>query len=85
MKKLRKALKELAEKQEEILRENDHKSYDDFSIKELWKMAFDELMELCEEMHNSNATVESITKECCDVSNYMMMIADNAKKEKEIR
>jgi hypothetical protein len=74
---MRKALRNFADRQEEILKENDHKNgwhncFDGW----LWDRALLEMLELRDEIKHGKSS-GSIRRECCDVANYMMMIFDN--------
>ena len=75
---MRKALRMFAEKQEAILKENDYKNgWDNCSDRYLIVRALAEMAEL----HKAILSGGDIVRECCDVANFMMMIADNNKTE----
>jgi len=61
------------------LRENDHKGdwRLELSIPELWELLEDEIEELAQAI-NSNLGSQEIVRECADVANFAMMIADVA-------
>jgi len=61
------------------LRENDHKGdwRLELGIPELWELLEDEIEELAQAI-NSNLGSQEIVRECADVANFAMMIADVA-------
>jgi len=77
--RLRKPLLRFARHQEEVLRQNDFKTGWKHSERlSLLNRVFQEWLELRDEMmKGSQGSNEKIIKECCDVANFAMMIADN--------
>lgn len=87
---MRKSVKQFAEEMEKVLKKHDHKGgwkYEHFSY--LYGRLNEEVGEL-ESSIPPNENLNSLTpraldviiKECCDIANFAMMIADNAKRLK---
>jgi len=74
---MRESLEDFAEKQEEVLQQNDYKDgWEGSTNDELFHYA---MLEMCELFDAITFHDRNIIKECCDVANFMMMIADNNK------
>ena len=72
---MRKALRNFAEQQEIVLKENDYKhGWVALSDKTYWHKAFQEMLELYDAIYHGKGDV---LREACDVANFMMFIADN--------
>jgi len=78
---MRKEVRWFAEKMEEVLRENDHRGgWEDMSALELFSCFLGEVYELDSALWHGDGDV---VKECCDVANYAMMIADKMRGRNE--
>ena len=72
---VREEVKWFAENMERILKTNDWKGgWDECSLSYLFEALKREMVELEEALVNEDAV--SVVKECCDVANFAMMIAD---------
>lgn len=77
---LRKEVQWFAEQMEEKLRQNDYKGgWDKCSMQYLTMRLTQERKELNKLLKKKNKSSEDITKECVDIANFAMMIADNLK------
>lgn len=62
------------------LDENNHKgAWKDLTFNKLLDMLDDEVSELEDEIYELNPNYDNIIKECADVANFAMMIAERAK------
>lgn len=76
---------EFAKRMEQILRANDHKGgWRLMSLEALFNRAVEELDELQRDI-TFTRDPEQIAKEAVDVANFMLMIADNAKRLPQYR
>ena len=74
--KLKDSVKWFSQHMENVLRDNDYKGgWEDIDVGWLLGRLQEEVCELENELHVSN-NEEKIIKECCDVANFAMMIAD---------
>ena len=76
---MRRAIRRFAELMEERMKRNDHKSgWDTATNTWLWQRAFDEMLELRDEMSKARSRSPiQIAREAADVANFVMMLADN--------
>lgn len=64
----------------EKLDENNHKgTWKDLTFNKLLDLLDDEVSELEDEVSELNPNYENIIKECADVANFAMMVAERAK------
>jgi len=88
---MRKEVKWFAEQMEKILKENDGKDHwSSYSLGHLFGLLNEEVGELESSIPSNDGlltprALDEIIKECGDVSNFSMMIADNAKRLKAKR
>lgn len=85
--KLREELDFFSQEMEKILRQNDHKGgHSDCTDEQLYDSTLEELFELFRELRpdlspHFDIDAEKVIKECCDVANFVMMIADNYRRK----
>jgi len=84
---MRESIHRFAELMESKLKENDHKGgWEYISTRRLLSLALDEVGELTGEIlrgYKKEISPERVILECADVANYMMMIADNVRGERD--
>lgn len=84
---MRKEVKRFAEEMEKVLKQNDYKSgFQSLPYEYLYKRLLEEVKELFEGIYGTHPTTftqsseevraEDIVKECVDIANFAMMIAD---------
>ena len=80
---IRKEVIGFAEQMELKLRRDDGKKggWDDLSIQFLFSRIQDEVKELEEEINNNIFDNDAVVKECADVANFCMMLAQNVNKD----
>ena len=79
---MREEVRWFAERMEEVLRGNDHRSgWGNVEVLDLFWMLQDEVRELEAALWYGKGDV---VKECCDVANFAMMIADKEKNNEKI-
>jgi len=74
---MRKEIKWFASEMEKVLARNDYKGgweFEDYDY--LFDRLHDEWIELRKELRRKNKSNENILKECVDIANFSMMIAD---------
>ena len=73
---MREVLEAFAEEQEKVLQKNDWKTgWGNMTLDQLWVEAQDHLHDLLDAIKSGKQV--KILKECCDVANFIMFIADN--------
>ena len=77
---MREDVRLFAERMEEVLKENNHREgWENMSALELFSCFLGEVYELDSALWYGDGDV---VKECCDVANFAMMIADKERRKK---